>query len=159
MAEQNIFTRAGQAQAMDPAQALAHHRLKDLAVAGCMVTPGDQLRVYCELATGVIAAVTSVALLVGGRVMDYEGQLSTFQESKTFVADGAQTVFYIRAAEGCIVDLSVSTTTTGLQTGDVAVTVELVQGESAAPTPLSTLASGWVTKIAPLGLGSIQEAF
>lgn len=117
---------------------------------------GDRIQIVATLATGVIAALTSVNLTIGGRVQGMDGQLSSFSDSFTFTADGAQTARYIPMPEGYITHFVALSTTDGLDIGDMAVVVTLVQGFESAPTPVDLITAGWVSNIYLLGLNTVQ---
>src|SRR5260221_9760895 len=85
-------------------------RLQDEVYLAHYCKAGDRLRIVATLATGVIAALTTVTLTYGGRVQGMDGELMPLGDSITFsVADGAQTPIYVRMPEGYVVDLIVST--------------------------------------------------
>lgn len=131
-------------------------RLQDEYYVARYCKAGDRIRIVATLATGVHAAVGDVNLTIGGRVQGMDGEMSTFGDSFTFVADGAQTAHYIAMPEGYITHFIALSTTDGLDVGDVAVVATLVQGFESTPTPVDLLAAGWVSNIYLLGLNTVQ---
>lgn len=131
-------------------------RLADEVYLSHLVQQGDRVRVVATVTAGVIAALTTVSLTIGGRVQGFDGQLSFFGDSLTFVADGAQTALYFRVPEGYVVDMIISTSSSGVQVGDLAAVADLVQGEGSALQAYSLLTAGWVSPTSPLGLNSPQ---
>lgn len=117
---------------------------------------GDRLRIVATLASGVIAALTTVTLTYGGRVQGMDGELMTLGDSVTFsVADGAQTAIYIGLPEGYVVDLIISTAS-AVEVGDMAVVAALVQGQDSTAFAYGLLTAGWVSPTSPLGLNTPQ---
>lgn len=131
-------------------------RLMDEIYLSHLVLNGDRIRITATIATGVIAALTTVNLTIGGRVQGFDGQVNLFTDSKTFIADGLQTAFYVRVPEGYVVDLIVSTSSTGVAVGDLAAVVDLVQGEGTVAIAYALLTAGWVSPTSPLGLNTPQ---
>lgn len=131
-------------------------RLQDEVYLAHYCKAGDRLRIVATLATGVIAALTTVTLTYGGRVQGMDGELMSLGDSVTFsVADGAQTAITARMPEGYVVDLIVSTAS-AVAVGDMAVVVDLIQGEGSAAFAYGLLAAGWVSPTSPLGLNTPQ---
>lgn len=128
-------------------------RLQDEVYVAHFIKAGDRIRVQCYLAAGVAAAVTTVTLFVGGRVRGMDGQLTQFGDTFAFTVDGAQTVSYVMAPEGYVVDLIATTDTLGLAITDVGVKVDIVQGIGSNAAAVGLLASGYVSYAHALGLG------
>lgn len=132
------------------------NRLKDAVYITHHVGTSDRIRLIVTLSTGVAAALTTVTVVVGGRTMGYDGEIHFFGDSYDFTVDGVQIAKTIRTVEGCIVDLIVYTSTSGVEVGDVAAVVDLVQGEGSAAQSYGLLTAGWVAPTAPLGLNTPQ---
>jgi hypothetical protein len=131
-------------------------RLGDEVYLARYVKAGDRMRVRATLATGVIAALTTVNLTIGGRVQGMDGDLVLIGDSFSFVADGAQTAQYVIMPEGYLTHLIALTSTSGLTTGDMSVIIDLVQGNETSPSPVDLIAAGWVSATALLGLHTPQ---
>lgn len=132
------------------------HRLKDEHYTVRYCKAGDRIAIAATLATGVIAALTTVNLTIGGRVQGMDGQLNTFRDSRTFIADGAQSAIYVPLPEGYITQFVALSTTDGLAIGDMAVVATLQEGVESNATPVDLIASGWVSNIYLLGLNTVQ---
>lgn len=133
-------------------------RLQDEYYLARYCKAGDRLRIVATLATGVIAALTTVNLTYGGRVQGMDGELVSFGDSLTFSADGAQTAIFVPLPEGYITHFVALSTTDGLDLGDMAVVATLMQGIESNAFPVDLIAAGWVSNIYLLGLNTVQVA-
>ncbi len=154
MAERNP-TLPGVAQG-DTGPRYVRKRLQDEVYLAHYCKAGDKIRIVATLATGVIAALTTVTLTYGGRVQGMDGELVPFGDSITFsVADGAQSAITVPMPEGYVVDLLISTAS-AVEVGDMAVVAVLTQGDGNAAFAYGLLCAGWVSPISPIGLNTPQ---
>lgn len=154
MAERNL-TSPGVMQG-DIGPRYVRKRLQDEVYLAHYCKAGDRLRIVATLASGVIAALSTVQLTYGGRVQGMEGELAPFGDTVTFsVADGAQAAIYVPMPEGYVIDLIISTTS-AVEVGDMAVVAVLMQGVGSTAFAYGLLTAGWVSPTTPIGLNTPQ---